>query len=149
MVRLIEWTGMPSIFDNPKVMYGRLAGTIGPAEMRVLRVAASKRIYRSERVIREVSPESFHGLSKTYRFGLGAEKIDMGSFIQPVRDPDWEIIRRSASGKQFRDVTDGIPAPAVLLLPERDIELVSEQEFSNLQSFVTHANESVPGRDGR
>lgn len=131
-MRRIEWIGQSSIFDDPRIIHGRMTGAIGEREMRILRVAASKRLYRADGVItRELRPDQVEGLSRIYRWGPTPD-----SYVQGMPESDWAAIRRLPyDAKQFRDVTDGIPAER-FVYPEVGIEVVREESFRDLGSFL-------------
>lgn len=131
-IRMIEWVGQPSIFDDPRVIHGRITGKIGEAELRILRVAASKRLYRVDgAVVRELRPDQVEGLSKTYRWGP-----DPGSYVQPMSESDWALIRALPfDAKQFRDVTDGVPAER-FVLPQAEFQVVKEEHFRSVRDLL-------------
>jgi hypothetical protein len=132
----VEWIGHPSIFDDPRVLHGRLTGAIGERELRILRVAASKRIYRRDGVVIRIlspgDPPNVPGLSREYQWGP-----ETASYVQEMPESDWEIIQATAAAKQFRDVTAGMPKDRFSLPPPPDdLLLVKEEEFRSVKELL-------------
>jgi hypothetical protein len=130
-VRKIEWTGMASIFADPRVQYLRMTGKVTPQMMQIYRNAAQMRVYRvTGRSKRILCPPDPFGLSRCYEWGP-----ERASYIQEVEDGDWRIIQESTARAEFRDVTDGIPE--VVIKPPQDIQYVREDHFHDLKSFLS------------
>ena len=129
--RLIEWVGAKSIFADPVFQYRRTAGLISDDQMRVLRAAASKSIFRvdgaSARVLRPGDPP---GLKHEYKWGP-----EKGNYVQRVDPDDWELIRACRSAKEFRDVTDGIPEESPIALPG-ELIVVKEEQFQSTRDYL-------------
>lgn len=133
--RRIEWIGRPSIFDDPVLTYRRIAGLVSQQELNVLREIASRSIYRVDgHTARRLGPEDPFGLSRWYQWGPHP-----GSYVQDVEEGDWRLIVESRSRKEFRDVTDGLPEPAPVVIPDGEIRITKEEEFSSLQDYLRAA----------
>ncbi len=132
MTRKIEWIGRPSIFADPVFQYRRIAGQISAQELNLLREVARRSIYRVDGTTARAlhHPDPF-GLSRAYKWGP-----EPGSYVQDVEDGDWRLIQESASRKEFRDITDGIPAPPLIELPHGGIRVTKEEEFSSVREYL-------------
>lgn len=130
----IEWVGLPSIFDDPRFVYRRVAGLMTEQELRVLRVAASKRVYRVDgRIARRLGPKDLAGLSQHYQWGP-----QRGSYVQAVAPGDWRLIQQASCAREFREVRDGVPSTSArpLAVPTPDVLVVKEERFTDFRSFV-------------
>lgn len=134
-MRRIEWIGRPSIFADPVFQYRRAAGLINAQELNLLREIATRSVYRVDgHTARRLGPEDPKGLSRWYQWGP-----DVGSYAIEVEDGDWRLIQESRSRKEFRDITDGIPAPSPVVIPDGEIRVTKEEEFSSLQDYLRAA----------
>lgn len=123
----VEYVGDPDPLDDVTKLR-IVMGEIPTSAANVLRSAAIQRFNAIKGVsIRKVDPE-FFGVSKPYVFGPH-------SFFEKVTRKDYEIIKASASGHQFRRAGD----PARLVLPrdgEEGLVLVKTTEYNQQESVM-------------
>lgn len=127
--RRIEWVGQQSLFADPRVQYARATGRYSDKQLRLLRHAARKRVYRVEqRTVRRLLAGMAGGLSRSYQWGP-----DPASYIQPVEEADARLILACLSGNEFRDVTEGVPV--ALVMPQTDLTIIKREEFRSFRAL--------------
>lgn len=127
--RLIEWVGGKSIFADPLFQYRRIAGLVSPEELRIARTAATRRNYRVPGFTSRVVTKR-DGFSREYRWGP-----HVGDYVQRMGSDDWDLLRSGKSGREFRDITDGIPEPSPIALPG-EVVVADEQDFNSLSALL-------------
>lgn len=141
--RQIEWIGAKSIFADPVFQFRKAQGVISDEEMKILRSAAQKSIFRvngkTSRILGQFNSDLGRRdpeLSREYRWGP-----HIGDYVQRVTADDWDRIRASRNAREFRDVTDGIPEETPLLLPG-ELVTVKEEDFHSARDYLAAARRS-------
>jgi hypothetical protein len=137
MVRL-EWVGLPSILANPKVAFALITHRNPPAWEAMVRESAGMRHPRLDGItVRRFEPRHFPGLSRTYEFGPD-------TYIRELPDDDASILLHSDCARQFVDIGRGESAFRPFGPPDLDLDLISEEEFSNLEQYAQASRRYQP-----
>lgn len=136
-MRSLEWVGHSSVFADPRVEYNLAIGAYSREELRILRIAARRRIRRvNKSIVRELRPDSPDGLSQFYRFGPSVD-----AYVQQVTDNDARVILAHPKLRyEFVDMTDEVPLGPrqnrPLSLPDGEIiEVRDVEEFGSFTAF--------------
>lgn len=140
----IEWTGEPSPYENPTIMYKAVLGQIDAGTREVLDAMDQMRIVRIEgityRTLRQGNGlgEIPHMTEPVYVWGPNhkAAPGQIGSFVQALSNADADRVKSSNVGHEFRvwcERDGGAVMP--FLIPDGNITLGKEETFQSVKTF--------------